>query len=33
VDMARWPRLEAIDQACGALDAFRQAAPAAQADA
>jgi len=33
VDLARWPRLAAIDQACGELDAFRQAAPAAQPDA
>lgn len=33
VDMARWPRLLAIDQACNALDAFRAAAPAAQPDA
>lgn len=33
VDLARWPRLMAIDTACGALDAFRQAAPAAQPDA
>lgn len=33
VDMARWPRLAAIDKACGELDAFRRAAPAAQPDA
>ena len=33
VDLARWPRMLAIDAACGALEAFRQAAPAAQPDA
>jgi maleylpyruvate isomerase len=33
VDMARWPRLLAIDAACGQLEAFRHAAPAAQPDA
>jgi maleylpyruvate isomerase len=33
VDLARWPRLSAIDKACGELDAFRRAAPAAQPDA
>lgn len=33
VDMARWPRLAAIDGACGQLEAFRRAAPAAQPDA
>ena len=33
VDMSRWPRLAAIDEACGRLDAFRRAAPAAQPDA
>ncbi|KQO16127.1 maleylacetoacetate isomerase [Acidovorax sp. Leaf76] len=33
VDMARWPRVRAVDAACGQLDAFRQAAPAAQPDA
>ena len=33
VDMARWPRLAAIDEACGRLEAFRQAAPAMQPDA
>ncbi len=33
VDLARWPRLMAIDAACGELDAFRRAAPAAQPDA
>ena len=33
VDIARWPRLAAIDAACGGLDAFQRAAPAAQPDA
>lgn len=33
VDLTRWPRIAAIDAACGALDAFRRAAPAAQPDA
>ena len=33
VDLAQWPRLLAIDAACGALDAFQRAAPAAQPDA
>jgi maleylpyruvate isomerase len=33
VDLGRWPRLLAIDQACHALEAFRRAAPAAQPDA
>jgi maleylpyruvate isomerase len=33
VDLSRWPRLLAIDAACGELDAFRRAAPAAQPDA
>jgi maleylpyruvate isomerase len=33
VDMSRWPLISAIDQACGALDAFKQAAPMAQPDA
>jgi maleylpyruvate isomerase len=33
VDLTRWPRLMAIDAACGELDAFRRAAPAAQPDA
>jgi maleylpyruvate isomerase len=33
VDMARWPLISAIDQACGELDAFKQAAPMAQPDA
>jgi maleylpyruvate isomerase len=33
VDLSRWPRLAAIDEACGRLDAFQRAAPAAQPDA
>jgi maleylpyruvate isomerase len=33
VDMARWPLISAIDQACGELDAFKQAAPMVQPDA
>lgn len=33
VDMSRWPRLAVIDEACGRLDAFNRAAPAAQPDA
>lgn len=33
VDIARWPRIQAVDAACGQLDAFRKAAPAAQPDA
>jgi maleylpyruvate isomerase len=33
VDMARWPLICAVDQACGELDAFKQAAPMAQPDA
>lgn len=33
VELARWPRLMAIDAACGELDAFRRAAPAVQPDA
>jgi maleylpyruvate isomerase len=33
VDLTRWPRLLAIDEACGRLEAFRRAAPAAQPDA
>ncbi len=33
VDMAPWPLITAIDQACAALPAFAQAAPAAQPDA
>lgn len=33
VDMARWPRIEAVDAACARLAAFRLAAPALQPDA
>lgn len=33
LDVARWPRLAAIDAACRELDAFRRAAPEAQPDA
>jgi maleylpyruvate isomerase len=33
VDMACWPRLNAIDAACGQLEAFQCAAPSAQPDA
>ena len=33
VDLARWPRIMAVHACCGALDAFRQAAPTAQPDA
>ncbi|WP_439112633.1 maleylacetoacetate isomerase [Hydrogenophaga sp.] len=33
VDLARWPLISAIDQACNGLDAFKRAAPAAQPDA
>jgi maleylpyruvate isomerase len=33
VDLGRWPRLQEIDEACGRLDAFKRAAPAAQPDA
>jgi maleylpyruvate isomerase len=33
VDLARWPRIMAVDAHCGALEAFRQAAPMAQPDA
>ena len=33
VDMKRWPLISAIDQACGELEAFKQAAPMAQPDA
>lgn len=33
VDLTRWPRLLEIDSACGALDAFRRAAPSVQPDA
>lgn len=33
VDLSRWPRILAIDTACAALAAFKDAAPAAQPDA
>jgi maleylpyruvate isomerase len=33
VDLSRWPLISAIDQACGELDAFKNAAPMAQPDA
>jgi len=33
VDLARWPRISAIDAACAGLEAFRRAAPACQPDA
>jgi maleylpyruvate isomerase len=33
VDLSRWPLISAIDAACGGLDAFQRAAPAAQPDA
>jgi maleylpyruvate isomerase len=34
IDVPRlWPRIEAIDAACGRIDAFRRAAPAVQPDA
>ena len=33
VNMARWPLISAVDQACGELDAFKLAAPMAQPDA
>ena len=33
VELSRWPRLMAIDEACGRLKAFQRAAPAAQPDA
>jgi maleylpyruvate isomerase len=33
VDVARWPRIAAIEAACLRLDAFRRAAPALQPDA
>lgn len=33
VDLARWPRIQAVESACMALDAFQRAAPAAQPDA
>lgn len=33
VDMARWPRIAAVDASCARLEAFRLAAPALQPDA
>ncbi len=33
IDLARWPRILAVDTACGEIDAFRRAAPALQPDA
>ena len=33
VDLARWPLIQAVDAACGQLEAFRKAAPSAQPDA
>ncbi len=33
VDMGRWPRVQAIDAACGKLGVFREAVPGAQPDA
>ncbi|UUX95353.1 maleylacetoacetate isomerase [Aquabacterium sp. J223] len=33
VDLGRWPRLGAIDEACAALPAFQRARPAVQPDA
>jgi len=33
LDLARWPLISAVDAACGRVDAFRRAAPAAQPDA
>jgi maleylpyruvate isomerase len=33
VDMARWPHILAVDEACGAIAAFQQAAPGRQPDA
>lgn len=33
MDVAGWPRIRAVDEACLALDAFRRAAPAVQPDA
>jgi len=33
VDLSRWPRIMEVDAVCGALDAFRRAAPMAQPDA
>jgi maleylpyruvate isomerase len=33
LDIGRWPRVLAIDQACGRIEAFRKAAPPSQPDA
>ncbi|MEO0002923.1 MAG: hypothetical protein RLZZ22_615 [Pseudomonadota bacterium] len=33
VDLSRWPLIMAVDAACGELEAFKKAAPAAQPDA
>lgn len=33
VDLARWPRVMEVDEACAAIEAFRRAAPNAQPDA
>ena len=33
MDLERWPLIGAVDAACGQIDAFRRAAPAAQPDA
>ncbi len=33
IDLRRWPRIRAIDEACAGLEAFRLAAPALQPDA
>jgi len=33
VDMARWPLVQAVDAACGQLEAFRKASPGTQPDA
>src|SRR5262249_36549963 len=32
VDVARWPRIDAVDAACAALEAFARAAPSRQPD-
>jgi maleylpyruvate isomerase len=33
LDIGRWPRVQAIDEACARIDAFRKAAPTGQPDA
>ena len=33
IDLGRWPLISAVDAACGRLEAFARAAPAAQPDA